>query len=141
MFEKLFKYSDIKGHTIEVFYKGSAPYFKNKLVGICVGNPILYKNSIFNSLFHSLAIEVKTLPNLVSSSFYITFSHNEPERGHIIYIPHNSIKSLNVLKPDTESKMMLFWMAKEKNILPLDVIKHIYQFVNGWTITLPVEDF
>ena len=136
MFEKYYKYSDIKNKEIEILY------YKNQIItGLCVSNPKTIRYSFYDTLVHSLAIQVNKLPRIISSSFYITDNYIKPYNGHIIYLPFRLVNSISVIKPDIESKLMLFWIAKHKKNIPTDIINNILGFVNGGKIKLPVIDF
>tara|TARA_B100000161_G_C33546225_1_gene413184 strand:- start:838 stop:1257 length:420 start_codon:yes stop_codon:yes gene_type:complete len=136
MFEKYYYYANIKNKGLEIIYEG------NKIIrGLCVSNPKVVRYGYYETLVHSLAIQVDKLPTFFSSSFYITDNYIKPYYGHIIYLPFRIINSIFVLKPDIESKLMLFWIAKNKENIPLDVINNIYKFINKGNIKIPVIDF
>lgn len=133
MFEKFYKYSDIKGKYIEILFN------KTKInYGLCISNPKIIKYTYYDTLIHSLAIQVDKLPTVISSSFYITDNYIKPYYGHIIYFPFRIINSIFVIKPDIESKLMLFWIAKHKKNIPLDVINSILEYINGWNLKIPI---
>lgn len=137
MFEKLYKYSEIKGKEVEVVYKGRVPYFNNKFRGKCVANPKFIDIYYFDSFLHCLALELKDIPKVVSTTFYITESI---DNGHILYLPYRVIDSLNVIKPDDESKLMLFWVMEKKKNIPIDIKKYILQYLDGSELKIPVVE-
>ena len=134
MFEKSYNYSNINGKYIKILYKSSGSY---NIYGICVSNPKYNNYTLHDTLVNCLAIQVNKLPKHFSSSFFITDNFIKPYNGHIIYIPFRIIDSLFVVKPDIESKLMLLWIAKIKNI-PTDIVYIISKFIDGSELELPV---
>lgn len=134
MFETYFNYCDINGKYIKILYKSSGSYY---LYGKCVTNPKYNNYTLHDTLINCLAIQVNNLPNNFSKSFYISDNYIKPYIGYIIYVPFRIINSILIVKPDIESKLMLFWIAKYKNV-PTDIIYTISQFIDGSKLEIPV---
>lgn len=141
MFEKYYDYFDIKNKMIEIKISGGAPYFTNLFRGKCVGNPKVIPYNLYDSLIHSLAVQVDEIPKLISSSYYIKPNYIEPFYGHIIYIPFRVVNTIYVIQPDNESKLMLLWVSKHKKNIPIEIINNILKFMNGWERKISIIGF
>ena len=135
MFETSFNYGNINGKYIKILYKSSGSCY---IYGTCVTNPKYNNYTLHDTLINCLAIQVNNLPKNFSNSFYITDSYIKPYVGHIIYVPFRVIDSIFIVKPDLESKLMLFWIAKHKENIPTDIIHTISKFIDGSNLELPV---
>ena len=132
MFEKEYKYQDIKNLKIVVRYNN-----KFDIEGICINNPKLFKSYYTHSIFNCLAIKVEFIPKSYSSSFFISSNNTlQPlSHKHLIYIPPEIITSINVIKSDYESLLLLFWLKKNKNE------KYNFSLLNYYLLKLRFKKF
>lgn len=150
MFEKEYKYQDIKNLKIVVRYNNkfdiegicilNPKIFKYDKEGICINNPKIFKSYYIHSIFNCLAIKVNSFPKSFSSSFFISSNNTTRplSNEYSVYIPPNIITSINVIKSDYESLLLLFWLKKNKNTIPDEIFNYIQEYIKGSKSLIPV---
>ena len=135
MFEKIYKYQDIKNLKISVTYN------KNyKIEGICLKNPKLIESFYTNSTNNCLSLKLSNMPKSFSSIFFITsnLTSYPLSNDYDIYISPHIIDSINVIKSDYESLLLFCWIKKYKNSIPDDIFNIIKKFIKGCKFEIPV---
>ena len=128
MFEKVYKYQDIKNLKISVTYN------KNyKIEGICLKNPKLIESFYTNSTNNCLSLKLSKMPKSFSSIFFISSNLTSYPLSN-----NYDIYSISVIKSDYESLLLFCWIKKYKRSIPDDIFNIIKKFIKGCKFEIPV---